>query len=441
MPKQKQKLKQKKRMQSNLKKLNKIQIKVTVDLDQGDLQKYIDKAEDIFGGEVEIKGFRRGKAPKDVVREHINQEEARALALEIAVEKSLSDVVKDNSLDVLDTSQLSIEKNDATQLKYSIVLDLFPQVELVDLGKIKVKRTDVKVEEKEVEDALAIIKSSKASFVDKDNNGAVENGDRVEVDFEVRKDGQIIEGGVSKNHPLVIGGRNFMPGFEDQLVGMRKGESRSFTLTAPSDYFYKDVAGKKLEFSVKVNDIKKVVTPEANDDFAKTMGRFASLGELRKSIKNGLTQEKALKENQKLRLEILDNIIRYSRIDVPEDLLKKQVDTMMSDFDHTLHEKGLELGLYLARIGKTQEKLREDWVKDAEKQVKISLILRKIAKDNNIKASQEEIEETANQVIQSALLRGEIEQADIDPIKIKKNLASGIVNEKTLDYIESRCAV
>lgn len=428
-------------MKTNLQKQNKNQVKATIELDREDLQKYVSKAEDILGSDLEIKGFRKGRAPKDMLKKHLDQGRVMALALEIAVQGSLSDVIKDNALDVLNTSQLSVESNDPVQMRYSVLLDLFPEVVLADLGKIKVKRQDVKVEEKEVQEALETIKNSRSNFIPKEESEAVQDGDRVEVDFEVKKDGKIVEGGISKNHPVIIGGKGFIPGFEEKLVGMKKEEERSFSLTAPEDYFYKEVAGKILDFKVKVNDIKKVVRPEVNDDFARSLGRFADLTELEGSVKEGLFQDKKTREGQRTRLEILDNIISRSKIDVPENMLAEQLDTMIEDFDHTLHEKGLELGLYLARIGKTQEELKKDWTKDAEKQVKISLALRKLAKDIRVEASQEEIEEMAGQVIQSAMARGEVGQADIDPEKVKENIASRIVNEKALEYLESHCAV
>lgn len=428
-------------MQSNFKKLNNSQVKTTIELGKEDLQKYINKAEDIMGGNLEIKGFRKGKAPKEILSKHLDKEKVRALALEIALEASLSDVIKENGFDVMNTSQLSIENNDSVQLKYSIILDLFPEVELADLDNIKVKRQDVKVEEKEVEDALETIKNSRASFIDKKNNESAEEGDRVEVDFEVKTDGRIIEGGISKNHPIIIGGKGFIPGFEDQLAGMKKGDEKSFSLTAPEDYSYKEIAGKKLDFVVKMNDIKKVVRPEANDDFARSLGRFADLAELKESVKENLTQGKSMEKNQKLRLEILENIISHSKIEIPDNLLNKQLDIMVSDFDRTLHEKGLELGLYLSRIGKTQEELKKDWTKDAEKQVKISLILRRLSKNFKIEASQEEVEEMAGQAIQSAISNGETTPADIDPVKLKESIELRIVNEKTLEYIESHCAI
>ena len=429
-----------KKMQTNLKKLNKSQIRLTVTLDQQDLRRYLGKAEGMLGEELEIKGFRRGKMPKDLARKQIGEERIKALALEIALEHSLANSIKNDSLDVLQTSQLSIEKNSPTLLEYSIVLDIFPAVELADLNTIKVKRQEVQVGNKEIEDALEIIRNSRSVFGEKDNE-TTENGDRVEVDFEVKKDGHPIEGGISKKHPLVVGGRGFIPGFEDQLVGMKKGEEKSFSLMAPSDYFHKDIAGKKLDFTVKMTDVKRVIKPEIDDNFAQSLGQFGDLTELKKSIKEGLTQEKSTKENQKLRLEILDNIVQRSKIEVSENLLNQQLELMVSDFDRNLHEKGLELGLYLAKVGKTQEELKKDWVKDAEKQVKVSLILRKLAKDLDLEATQDEIDELTGEIVQSAMARDGADQADLDPVKLRESVVNRIVNEKTLKYIEIRCAV
>lgn len=430
-----------KKMKTNLQKQNKNQIKATVELGREDLQKYLDKAESVLGGNLEIKGFRKGKMPKDLLKKYLDHGQVRALALDMAVEESLSDVIREKSFDVLNTSQLSVDKNDSTHLKYSVLLDLFPYVELSNLSQTRVDRRDVKVEEKEVDDAIEVIENSRASFVSKNDDEAVEEGDRVEVDFDVKRDDQIIEEGGRKNQPFIIGGRNFIPGFEDQLVGMKKGDGKTFSLIVPDDYFHKEVAGKKLDFDVRINDVKKVIRPGLNDDFARSLGQFASLAEFRESVRDGLVQEKKVKENQRLRLEILDDIIDRSRIDVPESLLAKQLDIMVADFDNTLHEKGLELGLYLAGIDKTQEELKKDWARDAEKQVKISLILRKLAKKLKIEASQEEIEEMAGQVIQTAMTRSETGSSDIDPAKIKENIESRIVNEKTLKYIESHCAI
>ena len=422
-----------------LKKIDQNQTELIVELDRNDLKSYIDKTELELGKDFQLDGFRKGKAPKDLLKKNLDAKQVLEFALDMAMKDSLAQITGKEKLDVLNVSKIEVKENTADKLVYKVTLTLFPEIKIQDFSKFKVATRAVQAEQKDVDETLETIKASRSILRDKD--GTVQNGDRVEVDFEVRHDGQILEGGISKNHPLIIGGRGFIPGFEEQLVGMKKEETKNFSLTAPADYFYKEIAGKKLDFSVKLNEIKRVIRPEINDDFAKSLGHFANVLELKENIKIGLAQEKNTKERQKLRLQILDNIISQSKIEVPDNLLSKQLDVMISDFDHTLHDKGMELGLYLAKIGKTQEELKKDWIKEAEKQAKISIVLRKIAKDRRLNATQEEVEEMANQVIQAAIMRGEVGQNDVDPVQIKENVTSRIINEKTLNYIESQCAV
>lgn len=428
-------------MKVNLKNLSDNKFKATFELNSEDLEKYIEKAEDVLAKDAELKGFRRGKAPKEAIRKHFGREKVRSLALEMAIEGSLSDEIENRSLDVSGTRDLSIEKNISTELVYSVVLDLFPEIKLVDLSAVKAERKTVNVDDKEVGETLETIKNSRASFVDKKESETVENGDRVEVDFEVKENGKIIEGGISNNHPLVVGGRSFMPGFEEQIVGMKKNETKLFSLVAPRDYLYKEVAGKKLDFQVTVKSVKKVIAAEINDNFAKSLGRFTSLDELKQNIRDGLTIEKSAKEKQRLRLEIIDGIIARSSIEVPKDMVDSQIDMMLSEFDRDLHEKGLELSLYLMKIGKSQSELRKESTKQAERQVKMSLILRKIVKNFKLKASDEEVQAAVSQAVQAAMARGELNQSEVDLAKVKETLVVRIENEKALEYIEARCAV
>lgn len=433
------KLLKKNPMNSSVKNLNPNQIKLTVELDKEELKKYIAEAETALGADLELKGFRKGKAPKDVVRKHLDPDQVRGLALEMALEQSLSDTVREKELDVIETSQLNIEKNEADSFKYSVVVDLFPEVKLADLSKIKVERKKVEISDKEMEETLDTLRNARATFADKED-GTAANGDRVEVDFEVRDQGAVIDGGVSTNHPLILGGKNFIPGFEEAIVGMKKGETKEFSLNAPEDYFHKAIAGKKLDFKVTLKEVKKVIMPELTDDFAKTLGRFTGLAELKNNIRDGLAREKEVKEKQRLQLEILDKVIEASEIEVGASLVDRQLDLMVQDFDHTLHERGLELGLYLAQLGKTEDELRKDWRKEAEKQVKISLVLRKVSKNVKLDVSEEEVNELAAQLVTAAAARGE-DTSRIDPARVRDNVVSKLINDKALDYLEALCAV
>lgn len=425
-------------MTSNLKKINSNQAELTVELTQADLKKYVESAESEISRTLQVNGFRKGKVPKELMKQNIDPKVILDSAMDIALRESLANSIKEKDLDVLNVSDLNVKENTANKLLYSVLLTLFPAITLSDLT-FKVKKREVKVEEGEIEKTLETIKSARSKLLPKD--GPAENGDRIEVDFEVKSDGRVIDGGFSKNHPLTLGKNTFIPGFEDNLVGMSVGQEKDFSLVAPKDYFHKPVAGKKLDVHVKIQDLKKVELPELNAEFIKSLGRFENLEQLSASIKEGLTEEKKQKESQRVRLEILNTLISKSDIKVPEHMTDKQVEDMIDGFDSDLHGKGMELGPYLAHIGKTRDDLKKDWRDEAEKQVKIMLILHKVAREKEISAEPEEVEPALNEMTQSLMARGDIPKDGFDVNKIKDAIAAKIINDKTLQFLEDHCGV
>ncbi len=425
-------------MTHQFKKIDQFQRELVVELTKDELKAYVDRTESVLGQGLQIDGFRKGKTPKDQLKKHLDPAVVLESALDTAVRESLAKVVEAEGLDVTNFTKLEIKENTAEKLVYRVILTLFPEVKIKDITSIKVARKEVTVEENEVEGALKDIKSSRAALTDK--AGPADTGDRIEVDFEVKADGVPIEGGESKNHPMILGDSRFIPGFEEHIIGMKKDDEKTFSLVAPKDYYRKDMAGKKLDFMVKVNNVQSVTLPDLTDEFAKSLGNFKSVSDLTKSVRGGLLEEKKLKEQQRVRLEILDNIIKTSDIAVPEPMVAKQLDMMLQDFDSNLHANGMELGLYLAHIGKTQEELKKDWRGQAEKQVKIFLALHKIARDKAIAASNEEINEQLNSVVQSVIMRGGNPQDNINIEGLKEDIAAKIVNEKTLALLEELCA-
>ena len=426
-------------MKHNLKKSNKNQAELLVELLKDDLKMYLDRAEIELGRGFQVDGFRKGKVPNDMVRKNIDSKYILELALDLALKDSLAQVIDKEGLDVLNVSDLIVKENTADKLVYTVALILFPEVNIKDLANLKVAKREVKVEQKDIDETLETIKASRAVFSDKE--GLAEKGDRVEVDFEVKQDGQILEGGISKNHPLIIGGKNFIPGFEEELVGMKIDGEKTFSLVAPEDYYMKVIAGKKLDFVVRVNSIKSVRLPEVDDSFAQSLGKFESKSHLLENIKEGITEEKRMKEKQRLRLEILGQIISKSDIGIPGQLVEQQLDTMIKNFDQDLHANEMEIGLYLARVGKTQDDLKREWRPEAEKQVKIAMIIHKVAKEQNIKVPQEEVEEVLDSTLQSITERGETDRANVDIEVLRSNITERITNEKVMDFLESTCSV
>ncbi|MDO8495968.1 MAG: trigger factor [bacterium] len=425
-------------MNHTLKKIDQNQTELVVELARDDLKVYIDKTESELGRDLQLDGFRKGKVPKDLLKKNLDEKQVLESALDLAMKDSLAKTIEKEKLDVLNVSNLEIKENAADKLVYKVILTLFPEIKVQDFSKLKVDRRDIQVDQKEIDSTLETIRASRSILHDKE--GTVQNGDRVEVDFEVRHDGQILEGGISKNHPLIIGGKNFIPGFEDNLLEMMKDGEKTFSLVAPKDYYVKKIAGQKLEFTVRVNNIQSVELPKVDGEFVKSLGNFQNLNQLRVNIKDGITEEKKLKEKQRVRLEIINHIIKNSSIAIPDILISQQLDSMISNLDKDLHANEMELGLYLAQMGKTQDELRKEWRDEAEKQVKIVMILHKIGKDNKISASREEVDEALSTTVQSMIMKGEVDKANLDMEGLRDNVSSRIINERVFDFLEKTCS-
>lgn len=424
-------------MTSTNKKLDADHIELAVELGRDELAEYVRLAEDALGQEVNINGFRPGKAPREKVRQHVGETRVLESALQTAVQGSLGQVIAEQKLDVLEATDLSVKENTPDKLIYSVKLQLFPAVKLPSLDSVKVSRRDVAVEAKEVDEALETVKASRAVLTATDEPAV--KGDRLEIDFEVKENGVLIDGGESANHPVVIGKENFVPGFEEQLIGLKKDERKEFSLTAPKDFANKTIAGKKLDFIVTVKDIKKVTLPELNDDFAKMLGKFENLDQLMLNIRDGLTEEKKDKENQRVRLEIMNLLIDKATCASTPAMIEDQLTNMMQNFDQDLHRHDMELGLYLSKIGKTQEDLKKEWQPEAERQVKMALILHTIARENKIDIAAEEIDEALESLIQSTMLRNGGENPNLDMERMRSSIQSRLLNEKTFQFLEKTC--
>ncbi len=426
-------------MTSTNKKLDADHIELNVELGRDELAEYVRLTEDSLSQEVNIDGFRPGKAPREKVRQHVGEVQVLESALQTAVQQSLAKVVAEQKLDVIEATDLSVKENTPEKLVYSVKLQIFPEVKLPDLAGIKINRRDVVVENKEVDEALETVKASRAVLTDTDEPAV--KGDRLEVDFEVKENGVLIEGGESVNHPVVIGKENFVPGFEDQLIGMKKGERKEFSLTAPKDFVNKTVAGKKLDFTVTVKDIKKVTLPELNDEFAKKLGKFENLDQLMLNIRDGLTEEKKDKETQRVRLEIMNALINKATCTASLAMIEDQLTSMMQNFDQDLHRHDMELGLYLAKIGKTQEDIKKEWRPEAERQVKMALVLHALAKENKIEIAREETDEALESLIQSTMLRNPTGGANsnLDMERMRTSIQSRLLNEKVFKFLENIC--
>lgn len=408
-------------------------MELKISLDKADLAHYIKKAMEELRSFAKVDGYRKGKVPDSILKQNLGEETIKEEALNIAVQDSLKKVLKEQKLDILEYSNLEIKKNTPEVLEYQVKLLLFPKVELGDYRAIKIEAKPISVTDAEIEKTISDVRNSRAVF--NVSEEPAKEGDHVEVDFEVKDHGQVIEGGKSENHPLVIGKGGFMPGFEEQLKGLKTGEGKNFSIKAPADYYQKALAGKTLDFSVTMKKVEHPQLPELTDEFISSFGNFTNSAQFKQSIQEGILQEKEAREMERIKLAIVDQIIETAKIELPPVLVERQLDAIMSNFDGELHERGMEMGLYLAHLGKKQEDLRKGFEAQAEKQVKTDLALREVGKAEGIVVTPQEIDDRITELNAAINLQDELSQKNMDLNDLRTRVGQLLFTDKVFEYL------
>jgi len=421
-----------------IKKLPKSQIEILLSVPAAELEKFLDMAAEELGKEMKIDGFRPGKAPRNIIEQKVGSEKVLAHGAEKAVKQSYVDSITKNKIEAIGEPKITITKiAPGNDLEFKAVVSIMPDIKLgnhrKDVKKIK-KEKKVEVSEKEVILELDNLARSRAKLITV--NRSAQTSDRVEIDFEVQIEGKTIEGGVSKNHPLTIGENYFIPGFEDNLIGMKEGEEKTFELPFPSDYHKKDLAGKMTSFKVRIALVQKKELPKIDDEFAKSLGKFENLEKLKANLKEGIKMEKEKKDQEKWRAEAIEEIVKGSQMEIPDVLLEGELDKMMAEFEQNIAQMGMTMETYLTNLKKTKEELQKDWQEPAEKRVKAALALREIAEAESIKVESKEIEEEMNKVIAYYKSMGSLEK-NIDMERLYNYTKGVLLNEKVFQLLES----
>lgn len=424
-----------------IKKLPKSRIEIKISVPRAEWEKYLDQAASEISAEIKIPGFRPGKAPRKLVEQKVGKGAVLNNAAEKAVKKSYADFITKEKLEVIGSPEVEIEKiEEGKDLSYVARVAVMPEVTIKDDYKKEIKKINLDyagklpaVNEEELALELEKLAASWVKLVTVRREAG--KNDSVEIDFSVLADGVPIENGTSKNHPLVIGRGVFIPGFEDNLVGMKEGEEKEFELEFPADYHKKDLAGKKAVFKVKMNLVQERQTPEINDDFARSLGNFENLESLKKSVKEGIEEEQKGKLAEERRGKYIEKIIENMKTELPEVLVHEELHQMLHEFEHQLQPMGLSLEQYLEKIKKDREGLEKDWEPQAEKRVKSALALKEIAKPEALEAKSEEIEEEMNKTLQYYKNVKNLEK-NIDLGRLYNYTKGVLENEKVFEFLE-----
>jgi trigger factor len=421
-------------MENTIKDLEKSQKELSVKLTDAEMQKYIEKATDQIAFSIELDGFRKGKVPKDIVKQKVGIEKIYEEAARIAIEESYLELIKANeTLIPLGQPKAEIIKMaPGNDFEYKMTISVMPTVKLGDYKKIKAKREVKKVEEARIEDELKNQQKRRSTFIIKDE--AAEKGDRVEIDFEVRVGGVKIEGGESKNHPLVIGEGKFIPGFEEQLIGLKKDEIKEFDLPFPDNY-KDDLAGKMATFKIVMDLVQKVEMPSIDDEFAKSFGKVKDLNELKGNIRKNMEAEAESQAEHEFEHELLDAVLKDMQVEVPQVLIDAELNNMIAEFRGNLSQAGMDFDEYMTSANATVESLREEWKPLAEKKVKENLAIREIAIVENIKVEDKEVTDKAEETLSYYPNSDEIRKK-IDMSRFRDYIMGDILHGKVVKFLK-----
>jgi len=372
--------------------LAKSQIELTVELSVAEFKPYIERGAAKVSREVKIEGFRPGKVPYNVLKQKIGEMTILEEAARIAINKTLEAVIRDNVVgQPIGQPQVNIIKlAPDNPMAYKVVLVMLPEVKLGDYKNAKVKQENVEVKDEEVNKMIEQLREMRVKEIIVDRE--VRDGDKVIVDIEMFLDKVPVEGGQGKGTGVIVGKGYIVPGFGKKLIGARKGETREFNLPYPKDYHQANLAGKLVEFKVKIKEIYKRELPEINEEFVKSFG-LKSIDEFKSNIKKSLLYEKQQKAEQKAEIAMLDKIIEKTKFsDIPEILVNNEAQNMIAELEASVTRHGGKFDDYLSHLKKTREQLVLDLLPDAVKRVKTSLLIREIAQVEKIKVEDKEVE-------------------------------------------------
>ncbi|MCY7885452.1 trigger factor [Bacillus spizizenii] len=366
---------------------------LTVEVDAETFKTALDDAFKKVVKQVSIPGFRKGKIPRGLFEQRFGVEALYQDALDILLPVEYPKAVEEAGIEPVDRPEIDVEKIEKGEsLIFTAKVTVKPEVKLGDYKGLGIEKDDTAVTDEDVQNELKTLQERQAELVVKEE-GAVEEGNTVVLDFEGFVDGEAFEGGKAENYSLEVGSGSFIPGFEDQLVGLEAGAEKDVEVTFPEEYHAEELAGKPAVFKVKIHEIKAKELPELDDEFAKDIDEeVETLAELTEKTKKRLEEAKENEADAKLREELVLKASENAEIDVPQAMVDTELDRMLKEFEQRLQMQGMNLELYTQFSGQDEAALKEQMKEDAEKRVKSNLTLEAIAKAENLEASDEEVD-------------------------------------------------
>ncbi len=412
-------------------------VELEIEVDAATFEAAVDAAYRKDIQNITIPGFRKGKAPRSLVEKMYGEGMFYETAVNEVYPAALDEAIRESGYEyVEDKIDFDVQSVGKDGLKFTAVITVKPEVELGAYKGLKATKKVAAVTDEDVDAELKMLQERNSRMVSVDDRAA-QMGDSVTFDFEGFVDGVAFEGGKAENHSLVLGSGQFIPGFEDQLVGKKIDEECDVNVTFPEEYHAAELAGKPAVFKCKIHEIQMKELPELNDDFAKDVSDFDTLDELKADSKTKLEERRAAAADEEVSEQLVEGLLGILTADIPAAMFENAIEESVRDFEYRLQSQGLSLDKYMEFTGGDKAAFREGFREQAEKKVKMRLILEKIAKEENIVPTAEDIEAEYNRF-------AEMYQMEVDKIKMfipETALAEDLAVQKAMDFVKENAKI
>ena len=410
---------------------NEVKLEITVEAEKFDaaIKKVYFKSAKYFN----IPGFRKGKAPMQIVEKYYGKEIFYEDAFNEVAEEALEEAVKEHNLEVVSRPDIEVKKKKkGKDLIFVATMQTKPEAELGKYKGIEIKKIEYNVTDEDIEHELGHMQEHNSRLVSIDER-PVESGDIATIDFEGFVDGVAFEGGKAEGHDLEIGSNTFIPGFEDQVIGMKIDEEKDINVTFPEEYFSKELAGKEATFKVKVHEIKKKELPELDDEFAKDVSEFDTLEELKADIKSKKEKQNEERAKYETQEAVVKALCEDMKVEIPTGMIELEVENMLKDIEQRLSYQGLKLDQYLQMMGKTEDDMKKEYEPQAIEGIKSRLALEAVIKAEKIEATDSELEEKMKEMAKN--YGKENDEEFLKNENVKNYIKQGVASEKAIDFL------
>ena len=410
---------------------NEVKFEITVEAEKFDeaIKRVYFKSAKYFN----IPGFRKGKAPMQIVEKYYGKEIFYEDAFNEVAQDALEEAVAENKVEVVSRPEVDIKQIEkGKDLIFTVVMQTKPEAELGKYKGIEIKKIEYNVSDDDINHELEHMQEHNSRLISIDDRAA-KKGDTVTIDFEGFADGKAFEGGKAENYDIELGSNTFIPGFEDGVIGMKIDEEKDVNVKFPEEYFSKELAGKDATFKVKLHEIKKKELPKLDDEFAKDVSEFDTLDELKADIKSKLEKQNADREKYETEEAVVKALCENTKVDIPSGMIETEVDNMLKDFEQRLSYQGLKLDQYLKMLGKTEEEMRKEYEPQAIEGIKSRLAIEAVIKAEKIEATDKEIDKKIKEM---AINYGkENDEEFLKNENVRNYIKQGIESEKAIDFL------